>query len=137
MLSKKIVRLLLIGLLVDFSNAHAEANLGHLSLEEAQQLFHENNKELLIAKRMVQGAEADAISAGQKPNPTLSLGLSGINLNRGEGNVNYNPNNINGSSSSTSNKLLDQTINSSIQISQLYERGDKRELRKCCQSISV
>jgi len=129
MLSKKIVRLLLIGLLVDFSNVHAEANLGHLTLEEAQQLFHENNKELLIAKRMVQGAEADAISAGQKPNPTLSLGLSGINLNRGEGNVNYNPNNINGSSSSTSNKLLDQTINSSIQISQLYERGDKRELR--------
>jgi cobalt-zinc-cadmium efflux system outer membrane protein len=129
MLLKKIAHLLLITLLASFTNVYAEPNLEHLSLEEAQRLFHENNKELLAAKRVVQGTEADAISAAQRPNPTLSLGLSSINLNRSEGNVNYNPNNVTSNSSGSSNKLLDQTINSSVQISQLYERGDKRELR--------
>ena len=134
MLLKKISYILAIGFLSNLSAAHAEAkldqfSLAQLSLDQAKQLFHENNKELIAAKRMVQGVEADAITAGQKPNPTLSVGLSSINLNRSEGNVNYNPNNTNGSSPSTSNKLLDQTINTSVQISQLYERGDKRELR--------
>jgi len=69
MLLNKISYLLTISLLVHFSAAHAEAQLEHLSLEEAQHLFYENNKELTVAKRIVQGAEADAISASQ--NPTL------------------------------------------------------------------
>ena len=119
MLFKKINYISAIVLLIVFLNAHAEANLAHLSLEQAQQLFNENNKELSLAKRMVQAAEADAMSASQKPNPNLSLGVSSFNLNRSTGNKNPNG----------SNSLQDQTLNSTVQISQLIERGDKRELR--------
>ena len=119
MLFKKINYISAIVLLIVFLNAHAEANLAHLSLDQAQQLFHENNKELSLAKRMVQAAEADAMSASQKPNPNLSLGVSSFNLNRSTGNKNPNG----------SNSLQDQTLNSTVQISQLIERGDKRELR--------
>jgi len=57
------------------------------------------------------------------------MGVSSINLNRSEGNVNYNPSNSNGTITTSSNKLLDQTLNSTVQLSQLIERGDKRELR--------
>ena len=106
--------------LLHFSTANAESNLEHLSIAEAQQLFHTNNKELLAAQRVLQGTEANAISAGQKPNPNLSMGVSSFNLNRGEANKNITNN---------SNSLQDQTLNTTLQISQLIERGDKRELR--------
>ena len=119
MLLKKIKYISAISFLLIVLNAHAEANLPHLSLAQAQQLFHENNKELTAAKRMLQGVEANAISASQKPNPNLSLGVSSFNLNRSTGNKNP----------SGSNSLQDQTLNSTVQISQLIERGDKRELR--------
>lgn len=114
---KKIAYLFVLGFL---SNAaYAETDLAHLTLETAQQLFQANNKELISARRMVQGAEADAITASQKPNPSLSVGVSSFNLNRSAGNRNQNG----------SNSLADQTLNSSVQVSQWIERGDKRELR--------
>ena len=102
------------------SAAEKEISLEHLSLAQAQQLFHANSRELLAAQRALQASEANAISAGQKPNPSLSLGVSSFNLNRNAGNK--NPEN-------QSNSLQDQTLNSTVQISQLFERGDKRELR--------
>ena len=95
-------------------------DLTHLNLQQAQQLFHSNSRELLAAQRMLQATEANAISAAQKPNPALSVGVSSFNLNRSVGNK--NPDNH-------SNSLQDQTLNSTVQISQLFERGDKRELR--------
>ncbi len=118
----KVVGLLLICL---FNNKIAiaaadSANLNHLRLNDAQQLFRTSNRELLAAQRMLQATEANAIIAGQKPNPSLSLGVSSFNLNRSTGNK--NPDNH-------SNSLQDQTLNSTVQISQLFERGDKRELR--------
>ncbi len=116
---KKVAYILALGLLSNLPVAYAEADLAHLTLEAAQHLFHENNKELISAKRIVQGAEADAITASQKPNPNLSLGVASFNLNRST--ANKNPNG--------SNSLSDQTLNSTVQISQLIERGDKRELR--------
>ncbi|HEY0841284.1 TolC family protein [Methylotenera sp.] len=116
---KKVAYILVLGFLSSLPVAYAEADLTHLTLEAAQHLFHENNKELISAKRMVQGAEADAITASQKPNPNLSLGVASFNLNRST--ANKNPNG--------SNSLSDQTLNSTVQISQLIERGDKRELR--------
>ena len=100
--------------------ADDEINLQHLNIRQAQQLFHANSRELLAAQRALQATEANAISAAQKPNPFLSLGLSSFNLNRNTGNKNPDNN---------SNSLQDQTLNSSVQISQLFERGDKRELR--------
>jgi len=116
---KKIAYILALGILTNLPVAYAAADLAHLTLEDAQHLFHENNKELISAKRIVQGAEADAITASQKPNPNLSLGVASFNLNRSA--ANKNPNG--------SNSLSDQTLNSTVQISQLIERGDKRELR--------
>ncbi len=92
--------------------------LGHLTLKSAQQLFELNNHELKAASIMLKAREADAMTAAQKPNPLLSLGVSNLNLNRSQGNTN------NGS-----NSLQDQTLNSALQISQLIERGEKRELR--------
>jgi len=94
-------------------------DLSHLSLTQAEQLFSKNNKEVLAAKRAVEGSEADTLSAGQKPNPVLSMGVSSFNLNRKQGNTNPNG----------SNSLENKTLDSGLQINQLFERGNKRELR--------
>lgn len=93
--------------------------LDHLTLQQAEQLFSGYSRELLVAKRSVQSAEADTLIAGQRPNPVLSVGVSSLNLNRGQGNMNQNG----------SNGLWDKTYSSTLQVSQLYERGDKRALR--------
>lgn len=101
--------------------------LNQLSLQQAEQLFASGNRELLAAKRAVEGAEADTLIAGQRPNPVLSLGLSSVNVNRGQGNMNQNG----------SNGLWDKTYNSALQVSQLYERGNKRELRTAVAESAV
>src|SRR5450830_986733 len=97
-----------------------DTDLSHLSMQKAEELFNKNNKEVLAAKRAVEGSEADILTAGQKPNPSLGIGVSSFNLNRKQGNTNPNG----------SNSLQDQTLNSSLQLSQLFERGSKRELRQ-------
>lgn len=94
-------------------------SLSQLSLRQAEQLFTRGNREVLAARRVVEGAEADTLIAGQRPNPVLSLGVSSVNVNRGQGNMNQNG----------ANGAWDKTYNSALQISQLYERGNKRELR--------
>lgn len=94
-------------------------SLSQLSLRQAEQLFTRGNREVLAARRAVEGAEADTLIAGQRPNPVLSLGVSSVNVNRGQGNMNQNG----------ANGAWDKTYNSALQISQLYERGNKRELR--------
>ena len=96
-----------------------EPQLDHLSYSAASTLFSNNSRELLLAKRMLESAQAGAVIAAQKPNPVLSIGVSNFNLNRNQGNT--NPNGGNG--------LVDKTFNSSVQINQLLERGNKRELR--------
>ena len=101
-------------------SAEDEVNLQHLNIKQAQHLFQSNSRELLAAQRALQATEANAISAAQKPNPSLSIGVSSFNLNRSTGN--RNPEN-------QGNSLQDQTLNSTVQISQLFERGDKREFR--------
>lgn len=94
--------------------------LDHLSLGDAEKLFVSNNRELLAAKRAVEGSQADTLSAAQKPNPTLSFNASNFNLNRKAGNT--NPEGGGGG-------ITNQTISSVVAISQLFERGDKREIR--------
>lgn len=96
-----------------------EAKLDQLSLSAATSLFRSNSRELLQSQRMLEGAEANAVVAAQKPNPVLSLGLANVNLNRNQGNANP----------TGGNSLADKTLNSTIQINQLFERGDKREIR--------
>ena len=93
--------------------------LDHLTLQQAGQLFAGYSRELLAARRSVQAAEADTIIAGQRPNPVLSYSFSSYNINRGQGNPNQNG----------ANGFWDKTYNHTAQISQLFERGNKRELR--------
>lgn len=107
--------------------AQNQAGLTQLTLRQAEQLFASGNRELLAAKRAVEGAEANTLIAGQRPNPVLSLGLSSVNVNRGQGNMNQNG----------ANSVWDKTYNSSLQVSQLYERGNKRELRTAVAESAV
>jgi cobalt-zinc-cadmium efflux system outer membrane protein len=107
--------------------AQNQAGLTQLTLRQAEQLFASGNRELLAAKRAVEGAEANTLIAGQRPNPVLSLGLSSVNVNRGQGNMNQNG----------ANGIWDKTYNSSLQVSQLYERGNKRELRTAVAESAV
>lgn len=102
-------------------------SLDQLSLSQAEQLFAGYSRELLAAKRSLQSAEADTLIAGQRPNPVLSVGVSSLNVNRGQGNMNQNG----------SNGLWDKTYNSTLQVSQLYERGNKRELRTSVAETAV
>lgn len=57
--------------------------------------------------------QANIVSAGARPNPNLSLGISSINPQAGIG----------------AGPLRDKTVDSSIRLDQLIERGEKRELR--------
>lgn len=82
-----------------------------LSLRAAETLFLERNRELQAARRAVEGAEADVITAGARPNPNLSISTSSLSNNLGAG--------------SLANKRIDTVVG----LSQLFERGDKAQLR--------
>jgi len=93
--------------------ASAQTSLGQLTLQQAETLFNERNREIHLARRAAEGAEADIISARARPNPTLSLGTASISPHVGIG----------------SGGLRDKRVDTTIGISQLFERGGKRELR--------
>lgn len=71
------------------------------------------NREILAARRAAEGAEAAVVVAGQAPNPTFNYGATGISLRNGVG----------------SGSLWDKRVDQTVGLSQLIERGDKRELR--------
>jgi outer membrane protein, heavy metal efflux system len=83
-----------------------------LTLQQAETLFNERNREVRAARRAAEGAEADVISARARPNPTLSVG-STVSPSTGIG----------------SGNLRNKNINVAVSVSQLIERGNKRELR--------
>jgi cobalt-zinc-cadmium efflux system outer membrane protein len=87
--------------------------LERLTLQQAETIFAERNRELLIARRMAEGAEADVLSAAAPPNPELSLGTARINPRTGIG----------------PGKLTDKYVDTVIGMSQVFERGNKRGLR--------
>jgi len=89
------------------------ADLDHLTLEMADQLFREHSRELLAAKRAVESAEADKVIAAQRPNPTLSAAVSSLSA----------------SNWSAGSNFQNKPIDTGIQLSQLIERGNKRQLR--------
>lgn len=84
-----------------------------LSLTQAERMMLERNRELQLARRAQEGARADSAMAAQPPNPTLSLQTASINPKTGTG----------------SGSLRDKTIDSTVRIDQLIERGGKLELR--------
>lgn len=111
---------------INTTSMNSSGSIG-LSLADAEQKFRANSRELLAAKRDLEGYQADTLSAAQKPNPVLSMGVSSFNLNRSEGNRNASGN----------NSLADKTLNSGLQVNQLIERGNKRELRMAAAQDAV
>jgi cobalt-zinc-cadmium efflux system outer membrane protein len=89
------------------------SDLGQLTLRQAEVFFAARNRELQIGQRLVEGAEADRLSAAQRPNPNLSFNASPLNPHSGIG----------------SGDARDKQIGSTIGLQQLFERGNKRELR--------
>jgi cobalt-zinc-cadmium efflux system outer membrane protein len=85
----------------------------HLTLEVAEQLFREHSRELLSGKRAIEIAEADRIAAAQRPNPTFSAAASSLSA------ANW----------SAASGFRDKPIDTGVQLSQLIERGNKRQLR--------
>ncbi len=85
--------------------------LDTLSLRGAETLLLQKNRELQAARRAVDGAAADVITAGARPNPSLSISSTNISRHMGSG------------------TLLNKPIDTVIGISQLFERGNKAELR--------
>lgn len=82
-----------------------------LTLQQAEALFLQKNRDLLAARRAVDGADADIITAGARPNPNLSLSASNVSRNLGSGTI------------------LDKRIDTIVGLSQVFERGDKAGLR--------
>lgn len=90
------------------------SDLGQLTLRQAEIFFAARNRELQFGRRLVEGAEADRLSAGQRPNPNLYLNATQIGHT-------YPPNYDAGGA----NRRADMTVG----LNQLFERGNKRELR--------
>lgn len=84
-----------------------------LSLVEAERMMLERNRELQVARRAQESARAESMVAGQGANPTLSLQTININPVRGVG----------------AGGPRDKTVDTTVRIDQLIERGEKRELR--------
>ena len=97
------------------ADAVTPRDLSRLTLVQADRLFVERNREVQLAQRAVDGALADTLSAGQLPNPNLSIGTSQIPRSNGQPFGSGGPR----------DKLVDTTFG----LSQLFERGDKRALR--------
>lgn len=84
-----------------------------LTLMEAEQRLLARNRDILAARRALEASQANTLSAGARPNPTLSFGLSSINPQAGIG----------------SGPLRDKTVDTSVRLDQVFERGDRRDLR--------
>ena len=84
-----------------------------MTLSLAESLLARNNREIALARRALEQSQADVLTAGQRPNPQLSLALQNINPNRGIG----------------AGGLRGKTVDSVVRIDQLIERGDKPRLR--------
>ncbi|WP_288106153.1 TolC family protein, partial [Limnobacter sp.] len=82
-------------------------------LDDALSIAVQHNSDISAAKAALQVARAQSLSAQARPNPQLSLQTVNINHQLGVG----------------AGNLSDKTVDSTIQISQLIERGQKRQLR--------
>lgn len=102
-----------LALALPFTAVGQSVDLTALTLTQAEELLQTRNRELQAARRALEAAGANTLSAGARPNPTLSLGVSAINPVQGVG----------------AGPLRDKFIDSSVRIDQVIERGDRRELR--------
>lgn len=85
---------------------------GQLTLNDAEALMQENNRELRLAQAATLGAQADIASAGARPNPQLSLNLALFQPGKPGAGAPW-----------------EKTADYTYRVDQLVERGDKRGLR--------
>jgi outer membrane protein, heavy metal efflux system len=88
-------------------------DLSRLTLQQAETLFMERSRELQAARRNLEGAEADKLSAAARPNPVAAVNVSDL----GSRNTT-----VNGAS-------VTRYPDTIVSLSQTFERGNKRELR--------
>ncbi len=93
--------------------APLSSDLERLTLRQAEIFFAVRNREVQLGRRLVDGAEADRLSAGARPNPTAFATAGKFNSRQG----NY------------SGDLRDKQMDTVFGVQQLFERGNKRELR--------
>jgi outer membrane protein, heavy metal efflux system len=84
-----------------------------LTLAETETLWREHNRELQLARTAVASAEADVLTAGQLPNPQVSLNITQISPWSGYG----------------AGPWKDKKMDNVLRLDQLIERGSKRDLR--------
>lgn len=88
------------------ASPEADATLPHLTLQDAENMWQQKNREIQLARNLVAGADADRLGAAQRPNPQLSLNAGSL----------------------TSNGGVKQS-DAIVRIDQTFERGGKRALR--------
>lgn len=93
--------------------AQSAPDFAALTLAAAESMLVARNRDIALARSVVEQARADVITAGQKPNPQFNLLTQNINRDRGIG----------------AGGLRDKTVDSIVGLSQTIERGDKAELR--------
>ncbi|HLO61393.1 MAG TPA: TolC family protein, partial [Azonexus sp.] len=84
-----------------------------LTLHDAETLWREHSRELKLAETAVAGASADVRTAGQRPNPDLTINALSISPQSGFG----------------GGALKDKKMDTQFRLDQLVERGGKRDLR--------
>jgi cobalt-zinc-cadmium efflux system outer membrane protein len=84
-----------------------------LTLSQAIGIAIERNHDIKLSTLAIRSAQAATVIANTAPNPTLSVQTSGINPKLGIG----------------AGSLRNKTIDTTIRIDQVIERGGKRELR--------
>src|SRR5574343_2086589 len=84
-----------------------------LTLHEAEALWREHSRELRLADTAIASAQADRQTAGQSPNPDLTINALSISPQSGFG----------------GGPLKDKKMDTQFRLDQLVERGGKRDLR--------
>jgi cobalt-zinc-cadmium efflux system outer membrane protein len=93
--------------------AQPAPDLRALTLPAAEGLMASQNRDLTMARRAFEQASADVKVAAQPPNPQLTVGVGSYNPHLGVG----------------GGDLRSKTVDSSVRIDQLIERGNKLGLR--------
>jgi len=93
--------------------ATAAPALGALTLRAAEEMLISRNRDVQLARRATQAAEANSVIAGAAPNPLFSWSTANINPSKGIG----------------AGPPRDKTVDTVLRVDQLIERGGKRELR--------
>jgi cobalt-zinc-cadmium efflux system outer membrane protein len=91
-----------------------------LTLPAAETLLVSQNRDLIASRRALEGARGDRLTAGQRPNPELSVSTLSIDPRR----VGAGP-------------PWEKSADTALQISQSIERGGKRDLRSAAADHNV